>query len=954
MRLIPQRVLRFAFLATFSFSSVAAEARTAPPRGATTAATAPVSWLYRGSDIPPDRAWIFGELPNGVRYAVRRNGVPPRQVSIRVAIDAGSLSENPGERGFAHFNEHLSFRGSKYIADGEAIRTWQRLGATFGSDTNASTTATQTIYKLDLPSATLQGTDDSVKILSGMMAAPTITAAAVDSERRTVLAELRERSGPQQRLLDAASKLFYAKQKLGEGSTIGDITSLEAATAASLRAFRDRYYRPDKTLVVIAGDADPLIFEGLIKKYFSDWKAPTVPSPPVDFGKPSATAPRTAVLVEPGLPTLVTLSVARPWFQKNDTIEYNRGKLIERLALQIVNRRLERRARAGGSFLSAGAYQDDVSRSVDGTFIQVVPIGGDWQAALRDVRAVIADAVTNPATQDEIDREAAEFATSLQIGVETSANDNGGELADNLVEAVNIRETVASPDVARDVFSNMKARLTPMAIMAATRKLMSGTPLRALLTLPSADTGAAAKLAAAVSADVQAGPAATAAKAVTFDSLPKFGAPGTIVRRTPLPTVGLEVVEFANGFRLVLYPHESESGRIFVATRFGGGLQSIPADRRTLVWSGEGAITASGIGNLGQEELDQLTSARRIGLSFGIEDNAFTLRATTRPADLDDQLKVMAAKLGSPGWDPAPVNRFRTALANGFDTAEASPTSVLNRDLEGLLHGGDPRWTSPSRAEIDALTPAAFKSFWEPLLATGPVEISIYGDFDVEKAIQSTAATFGSLPSRRAATIAPASIGSPTVRPTPTTLTLTHRGPADQAAGVLAWPTAGGIGDAFESRKLDVLSQIFNGRLFDQLREAEGAAYSPNVGSNWPTGMDSGGSFVVLSQLKPASADRFFAIARGIAADLVATPVTADELARAIGPMRQQIARASTGSAFWLAQLGGVSLDPRRAAALVSLPGDLTRMTPADLQASAKRWLVPGKEFRLLVLPKAK
>ena len=33
--------------------------------------------VYRGSDIPQDKEWIFGELPNGVRYAVRKNGVPP-------------------------------------------------------------------------------------------------------------------------------------------------------------------------------------------------------------------------------------------------------------------------------------------------------------------------------------------------------------------------------------------------------------------------------------------------------------------------------------------------------------------------------------------------------------------------------------------------------------------------------------------------------------------------------------------------------------------------------------------------------------------------------------------------------------------------------------------------------------------------------------------------------------
>ena len=72
--------------------------------------TAP--WLFKGSDIPPDPAWYFGRLPNGLRYAVRKNGVPPGQVAVRVRIDAGSLYEKDDEQGFAHLIEHLSFRGS--------------------------------------------------------------------------------------------------------------------------------------------------------------------------------------------------------------------------------------------------------------------------------------------------------------------------------------------------------------------------------------------------------------------------------------------------------------------------------------------------------------------------------------------------------------------------------------------------------------------------------------------------------------------------------------------------------------------------------------------------------------------------------------------------------------------------------------------------------------------------
>src|SRR3546814_9640988 len=74
---------------------------------AATPATRPTPWLYQGSDVPVDTACLFGELDNGLRYAIRHTGVPPGQVSIRVRVDVGSLMEQDSELGFAPFLEPL-------------------------------------------------------------------------------------------------------------------------------------------------------------------------------------------------------------------------------------------------------------------------------------------------------------------------------------------------------------------------------------------------------------------------------------------------------------------------------------------------------------------------------------------------------------------------------------------------------------------------------------------------------------------------------------------------------------------------------------------------------------------------------------------------------------------------------------------------------------------------------
>ena len=182
----------------------------------------------------------------------------------------------------------------------------------------------------------------------------------------------------------------------------------------------------------------------------------------------------------------------------------------------------------------------------------------------------------------------------------------------------------------------------------------------------------------------------------------------------------------------------------------------------------------------------------------------------------------------------------------------------------------------------------------------------------------------------------------------------THDGDANQAAAVIAWPTGSGAAHSAEARQLEVLAQVFSDRLFDKLRSAAGASYSPQVGSQWPLGDGvAGGQFVAIGQVPPDKTAFFFTLARAIAADLVAKPVGDDELKRLLLPMQQLFLRQATGNLFWLRQLGGAAYDPRRYAATEAIPADLASVTPAALQAVAAKYLLPAKDWTLVVVPKA-
>lgn len=946
-------------LAALLLASVALPLAAAPQRRlvvATPAASLQVDtspWLFKGSDIPPDPEWHFGRLPNGLRYAVRRNGVPPGQVAVRVRIDAGSLYETDDEQGFAHLIEHLSFRGSKYVPDGETKRVWQRLGATFGSDSNASTTPTQTVYKLDLPGATEAKLDESLKIFSGMMAEPAITAAGLAAERPAVLAEQREAPGPQVRYGDAIRQTFFAGQPLAERSPIGTIRTLEAATPSAVKAFHDRWYRPERAVVIVSGDIDPAVAARLIVKNFGGWQGKGADPAEPDFGKPIAQGAPTRTIVEPSLPPLVATAVLRPWIYRDDTITFNQKRLVDFVAIRLINRRLETRARAGGSFLQASVNLDDFSRSANGTFTNIVPIGDDWEAALKEVRAVIADAMATPPTQAEVDRELAEFDAAMKNEVATARVEAGAKQADDMVQALDIRETVAGPKTSYDILQQARAQgmFTPAAMVESTNRLFKGDATRALLNTRTADASAATKLAAALSADVsKLVGKRTQQAAVDFSRVPRLGAPGKVIAKATVGDPPMEQVTFANGVRALIYQNPSETGRVYLRVRFGRGYQALPGDRATPAWAGETALIASGIGTLNQGDLDQLTTGRRMGLDFDIGEDAFLFGAQTTPGDYADNLTLMAAKLAAPRWDAAPVMRARAAMLAGYAGFDSSPDGVLARDLEGLLRDGDPRWGVPPRAQVEALTAKDFRKLWEPLLATGPIEVDVFGDVKADEAIAAVAKSFGALKPRGAGGTTsaplrfPAHVTQPVIR--------THDGDDNQAAAVIAWPTGGGSAGHAESRALDVLAAVFADRLFDRLRSVAGASYSPNAQSQWPVGTESGGRLVAIGKVAPDKVPLFFQLSRQIAAELVSTPVGADELRRTVGPMLQYMARASSGNQFWLIQTSGGTFDPARIEASQSIIGDMTGITPASLQAVAAKYLRPDKDWTMAVVPK--
>ena len=929
--------------------AICATAHAAP----TTAAPAANAWPQAYADLPPDPAMRFGTLSNGMRYVVMKNKTPGGQASFRLRFAAGSMDESDAEQGLAHLLEHMAFDGSTHVPNGEMIKILERHGLAFGADTNASTSWEETVYKLDLPKADPDTVDASLMLLRETASELTLSQEAIDKERGVVLSEERLRDTPSYRVAVASLKLSLEGQLAASRFPIGKVEAVQNATRAQLLDIYTRYYQPQRAVLVAVGDFDPDVIEAKIKARFGDWTAKVPAGPEPDVGVPMQRAAVTRLEVQPGGPQVVEFNWVSPPDLAPDSKTKRWQDVIDDLALAVLNRRLDRLVRADNPpFLGASAYRSDDFHSAEVTTVQALAKPGDWRGALdaadQEVRRLIQYGVSAEELGVEIDA----YRANLKAAADGAATRTTPAIAEDIAATVSIPEVETSPAEDLALFEEDVKGLGPADIAKALTSVFAGSgPLTLVSTQQPVDGGQPAVDEAFQQAQAEpvAPPAAHAALSWPYGD---FGAPGKVVERRDIGDLDTVFVRFANGVRLTVKPTKFRDDEILVQARIGHGRLEMPTDRETPQWAASAAFPEGGLDHLDSQDIDQVLRSKIVKRDFSVDDDAFVLEGATQPADLDTQLQLLAAYVAHPGWRPEGMQRMLTAAPTLLDQLEATPNGVLNLDLARLLHSGDPRWGVPARAQIAAETPADLKSLLQPALNKGPVEVVIVGDVSVDKAIVAVADTFGALPAREPAGPEPAaSVTFPA--PSAAPLVLTHKGRADQAIGLVVWPTDDFLSDTQRTRNLSILGDVLQLRLTDQLRKAESVTYSPSASASASDVFTHYGYVSAAVEIPPAKLDGFFADVSAIVAALRDTDVSADELERAKKPAVDDLERRRQTNEYWLRALGGAQTDPRKLDAVRSSVAQLSGVSAADVRHAAQTYLVDSKAWKLEVKPQA-
>ena len=902
------------------------------------------------SDLEADPAVTWGRLDNGLRYALMHNNEPPDRVSMRLHVAAGSIHETEAQRGLAHFLEHMAFNGTENYTSSELVEFLQTLGFAFGPDLNAYTGFDETVYMLDLPRNDRDMVAECLLVFREWADRITFDPAEIETERGVILNEKLDRDTVDFRIMERQLKTMLPDALLVERFPIGIEEVIRGAQRDEFIRFYEKHYTADRMTVVVVGDFDMEDMRGMIHEKFGDMRyADPVPEP-TDMGKIDSFSKRVLHFHDEEVSsTDAGLLEVRPYQPRPDTAAERARMLPRQLALSMINRRLARLAREeNAGFVSANVYAYDMLDFVEFSGIGVTAEEDDWQRALAVAENELRRALEFGFTDSEFSEATANLLRSYEEAVKSRETARSQGLVMGIVRGLSGDRVFTSAEDNLARLNETLPQITVEDCLEAFRELWTGQNRVISVTtkeeIPDAEQAILAIYEAATATPVVA-PEESALDEFAYSDT---GEPGTIVERRTIDDLGITQWVLSNGVRINLKPTEFERNRISMTSRFGGGLLELPTDRPGFPMVAEIMFGGGGLEAHSAEDLERIFAGKRVGVSLGIDDDAFTLSGATTPEDLGSQLRLFRAFLLHPGFREEPERQLRRQLPILAVQTTTTPEGVFGTRGRRWMAGGDPRFGIEDISKLGNYNREQVREWLETPLREAALEFSMVGDFVVEDVEDVILATLGTLPPRQDSR--PSFEDQRQVRPLPTeNHTISYQSQIPRTLNIVLWPSED-MSDIQLTRRLNVLGSVLNDRVRRAVREELGEAYSPRVSHSSSDTFTDHGYFIAMSSGEPAQSQVVTEAIISVAAALAEEGADEDEFTRAINPLVTGIETQMRNNSYWLGTVLAASQEkPERIDWARTMLEDYQSITLEEINKLAAHYLTADHAVTLLV-----
>jgi zinc protease len=659
--------------------------------------------------IPIDPAVRIGKLDNGLTYYIRHNDYPEHVANFYIAQRVGSIQEDESQRGLAHFLEHMAFNGSEHFKGNGIIEFCRSLGVEFGSDLNAYTSIDQTVYRVcNVPSKRATALDSCLLILKDWSNGLLLEPAEIDKERDVVHNEWRLGEGPSQRMVQRALPKMYPGSKYGERLPIGLMSVIDSFRPQTLRAYYQKWYRPDNQAIIVVGDIDVDHIEAKVKELFGGIK--------VDPNAPKVVAElvpdnKEAIYVfekdkEQQMSQIIVM-------MKHDATppedKANMGYLIQDYAVSVISQMINQRLSEMAQEESCPFYQamaDDgqylLSKTKDCFELLGYPKEGKdmetLQALYREARRVRDFGFT----ATEYARAQADYLSGLEKRYTNRDKRKNYEFGDDYRDHYLTNEPIPPLDNLYQTMQMIVPNIPVQAINQMLPELISVTDSN-LVVFEMAqekegktyftEKDMAAAIAAARAEKIEA--YVDNVKDEPLVDVTQLKA-GKIVSETENKTFGYKELTLSNGATVILKKTDFKDDEVQMQAFAKGGKSMFGAADFANLKVFDQAIGMSGIGNFSSTELQKALAGKECNADATMGNTRQYITAHSTPKDLETMMQMQYLYFTAINKDEKQFQNLMTQLDMALKNKSLSPDMVFSDSLAATIYAHNPRF-----AQID-------------------------------------------------------------------------------------------------------------------------------------------------------------------------------------------------------------------------------------------------------------
>ncbi len=905
--------------------------------------------------LPVDPAVITGKLPNGLTYYIRKNTEPAKRAMLYLVTNVGSLQEAGNQLGLAHFTEHMAFNGSRDFPKNELINYLQKAGVKFGADVNASTSFNETIYKLPLPTDSMEVFAKSFSILANWAGYVSFEEDAINRERGIILEEERSRG---KNVAERTQKKIFPDllnhSRYAERMPIGTDEILKNFKPAVIKDFYHDWYRPNLQAVIAVGDFDPKQAEALIRKNFSGLKNPLNPKKRTVYSIPPTTGTVVRIVTDQEQTSTRLQVVVR---QQGKAVQTT-GDLLNSISRSLFNRMMgsrvaELRQQANTPILIASIGYGNFLADVDAFTVALTAKPGRLEEATKKVLAVKAQVKQFGFLETELQRAKLSLLNTLEKQWKERNKNNSSNYVNEYVSHFTKREAIPGIDYeyhfAKDHLAQIELKTINQLIrrfdVERNRVIVVEAPEKDKALLPDEKT-----LLSWI--DGAAKDAVPYVDNVVTEPLLALKPLGTkIAAEKTNPGTGVTELLLGNGVKVILKPTTFKNDQVIINGYSYGGTSLVADSSYTSASLAALLVNRSGLGRLSRAQLNKMLSGRSVNISASISEFTEGISGSSSPAELETAMQLIYLYFTQPGKDAvawsSTVSQQQSTLAN----RGASPVQVFQDTVMAVLNSHHPRKMPGSLTALKgASMDAAYRFYKDRFADASDFTFILVGNLDTAKVKQLAAQYLGALPS---------------IHRTESFKDLGERAPEGQLKkivykGLEAKSRVQLVfsGDYHYSEKeniqLEALKEVINYRLLDRLRAKESGVYTPSVSvayTNIPTEKY---SLTITFNCAPENVDKLIEASLEEVASVRNNGPDGAELQKFIAGQKRTRETQLNSNTYWAYYLRGEYMMKEKPEEILKQNADLDGITQKSIQQAAVQYVSGRDLIEFILMPEKK